>query len=97
MQHISKDLSVGVLGILVGCSLFGFIQWIFKNKKERIQYKQDKSLPFNFTSNVRDGFSGAIGDSPLIYLRSLSEETGCHIFVSYIFTINESIWIFIIT
>ena len=39
-------------------------------------------LPFCFNRDVRDGFVGAIGGSPLIYLRSLSEETGCHIFVS---------------
>jgi cysteine synthase A len=29
--------------------------------------------------NVKDGFTGAVGDTPLIRLHRLSEETGCEI------------------
>ncbi|KAF9263432.1 cysteine synthase [Marasmius fiardii PR-910] len=33
-----------------------------------------------FTTSAVDGFVGALGNTPLIYLRGLSEKTGCHIY-----------------
>ncbi|KAF9071144.1 tryptophan synthase beta subunit-like PLP-dependent enzyme [Rhodocollybia butyracea] len=33
-----------------------------------------------FTTNAVDGFTGALGNTPLIYLKGLSEKTGSHIY-----------------
>jgi len=58
----------------------GFIWWSLRRLTIPRKSLTNQDLPFEFTSNIRDGFIGTIGNTPIIYLRSLSEETGCHIF-----------------
>ena len=79
---MERQRSRDLFCLLVGAVLFGSASWLIRlwKKRDRVLYVQDGALPFRFTSGVRDGFCGAIGNSPLIYIRSLSEETGCHIF-----------------
>ena len=86
-----KELHVGILFGLVGASALGvigrIIYYYIRSQEYKLLYKPDPTLPFNFSRSVRDGFCGSIGDSPMIYLRSISEETGCHIFVCFEFVL----------
>ncbi|TDL25992.1 cysteine synthase [Rickenella mellea] len=38
-----------------------------------------RSMAMSFTTSTVDGFTGAVGNTPLIYLKGLSERTGCKI------------------
>jgi len=76
IQHILLPLGVG---FAAGWGIHYLLKEQKTNKPQEID--SSSALPFEFTDHVRDGFTGAIGGSPLIYLRSLSEETGRHIFV----------------
>ena len=42
-----------------------------------MDHRTNESLGLPPTAHVCDGLSGAVGNTPLIYLRSLSELTGC--------------------
>ena len=71
-----------LLGALLGLSTSSIFILLHKYLSRRASTRAlTESSKFQFTSKVCDGIPGAIGNSPLIYLRSLSEETGCHIFV----------------
>ena len=46
---------------------------------EQIQKQTQKQNGVEFFMDVRDGFSATVGNTPLIKLRRVSEETGCTI------------------
>jgi len=75
MRAADEKVLSGLIGIILGGSLV-LLSSILAKKLQ----KRTADLPFTFNHHIRDGFCGAIGGSPLIYLRSVSEETGCHIF-----------------
>lgn len=69
-----------VVAVLVAAAVTSFLQWKRKQSKEVIM----EPLPLQVETKKKkkkkqEGVLGAIGDTPLIRIRSLSEATSCEV------------------
>lgn len=69
-----------VVAVLVAAAVTSLLQW--KRKQSKEEKENPKPLPLQVETKKKkkqEGVLGAIGDTPLIRIRSLSDATGCEV------------------
>ena len=82
---VATSVAAAVLLAAAGALLLHRRQKEFKLWKSREQQKlPEVEKTEDGLGNVRDGILGAIGNTPLIRIRSLSEATGCEVMKNHL-------------
>lgn len=82
---VATSLAAAVLLAAAGALLLHRSQKEFKLWKSGEQQKLPQvEKTEDGLGNVRDGILGAIGNTPLIRIRSLSEATGCEVMTNHL-------------